>query len=98
MLSRVTLISTKRIVGCSTVSRNEHTCAQTREVACTKIVLPQVLEKGIVIPMPFSFIMYMYFDVGLNIVEVPHDNQPVVKKYVTDELKLLNSYDTWHGK
>ena len=48
--------------------------------------------------MSFLFILYMYFVVGLNIVEVAHDNQPVVKKYVTDELKLLNSYDTWHGK
>ncbi len=41
---------------------------------------------------------FMFFIVGLNIVEVAHDNQPVVKKYVTDELNLLNSYDTWHGK
>ncbi len=43
----------------------------------------------------------MFFIVGLNIVdivEVAHDNQPVVKNYVTDELNLLNSYDTWHGK
>ncbi|XP_064403874.1 uncharacterized protein LOC135349284 isoform X2 [Halichondria panicea] len=38
--------STKRIVGCSTVSRKEHICAQTREVACTKIVLPEVIDKG----------------------------------------------------
>ncbi len=44
--------STKRIVGCSNVSRTEHHCAQTREVACTKIVLPQVLEKGSNMPMP----------------------------------------------
>ncbi len=35
---------------------------------------------------------------GLNIVEVAHDNQSVVKKFVTDDLKLTNSYDTWHGK
>ncbi|XP_064382205.1 uncharacterized protein LOC135331087 [Halichondria panicea] len=71
--------STKRIVGCSTVSRKEHICAQTREVACTKIVLPEVIDKG------------------LNIVEVAHDNQPVVKRFVTDDLNLTNSYDTWHG-
>ncbi len=94
----LTFISTKRIVGCSNVSRTEHNCAQTREVACTKKVLPQVLEKGINMSMSFLFILYMCFVVGLNIVEVAHDNQPVVKKYVTDELKLLNSYDTWHGK
>ncbi len=39
--------------------------------------------------MSLLFIVYMYFVVGLNIVEVAHDNQPMVKKYVTDELKLL---------
>ncbi len=50
-------------------------------------------------PMPFIHSVHvMFFIVGLNIVEVAHDNQPVVKKYVTDELNLLNSYDTWHGK
>ena len=35
---------------------------------------------------------------GLNIVEVAHDNQKQVKQYITDDLKVLNSYDTWHGK
>ena len=35
---------------------------------------------------------------GLKVVEVAHDYQPQVQKYVVDELKLLNSYDTWHGK
>ena len=33
----------------------------------------------------------------LNIVEVAHDHQVQVKNYVTEDLKLLNSYDTWHG-
>ena len=31
-------------------------------------------------------------------VEVAHDYQPQVQKYVVDELGLVNSYDTWHGK
>ncbi len=44
----VAFSSTKRILGCSTVSRKEHICAQTREVACTKIVLPEVIENNIV--------------------------------------------------
>ena len=35
---------------------------------------------------------------GLNIVEVAHDIQQQVARYVTSDLKLLNSYDTWHGK
>ena len=38
--------STKRILGCATVSRDEHSVAQTREVACTKLVLPEVLGQG----------------------------------------------------
>ena len=29
---------------------------------------------------------------------VAHDFQVGVKKYVTEELGVLNSYDTWHGK
>ena len=35
---------------------------------------------------------------GLRICEVAHDYQVQVSRYVTDELGLLNSYDTWHGK
>lgn len=35
--------------------------------------------------------------VGLNISEVAHDHQVSVKKFVTEELGVLNSYDTWHG-
>ena len=39
--------STRRIVGITTLSRPEHRVAQTREVACTKVVLPQVLARGL---------------------------------------------------
>ena len=38
--------STKKIVGISTISWTEHSVPQTREVACTKNVLPQVLARG----------------------------------------------------
>ena len=38
--------STHRIVGISTISRTEHSVPQTREVACTKEVLPQVIAQG----------------------------------------------------
>lgn len=34
---------------------------------------------------------------GLRIVEVAHDIQLAVSKLVTNELHLLNSFDTWHG-
>ena len=39
--------STRRMVGIATLSRPEHRVAQTREVACTKIVLPQVIARGL---------------------------------------------------
>ena len=35
---------------------------------------------------------------GLNVVEVAHDNSPSVKSYIIQDLGLINSYDTWHGK
>ena len=40
----------------------------------------------------------MGIHVGLKIGEVAHDHQVSVKNYVTNELHLINSYDTWHGK
>ena len=30
--------------------------------------------------------------------EVAHDMQLQVGRYISSELHLLNSYDTWHGK
>ena len=33
-------------VGISTIARTEHNVAQTREVACTKVVIPQVIARG----------------------------------------------------
>ena len=43
--------------------------------------------------------MYIYsLCIGLDIREVPHDVHSQISRYVTSELKLLNSYDTWHGK
>ncbi len=44
------------------------------------------------------FLFFVHYVSGLNIVEVAHDNQSVVKKFITDDLKLINSFDTWHGK
>jgi len=34
----------------------------------------------------------------LKVTEVAHDYQVRVKKYVTKEFGVLNSYNTWHGK
>ncbi len=35
--------STKKISGVSTLSRAAHPVAQTRELACTKVVVPEVI-------------------------------------------------------
>ena len=35
--------------------------------------------------------------IAIKVTEVAHDFQIEVKKYVTEELGLVNSYDTWHG-
>ena len=42
----VYLLSTHKIIGISTISRVDHSTAQTRELACTKVVLPQVIGRG----------------------------------------------------
>eukprot|EP00731_Ephydatia_muelleri_P015271 Em0008g991a len=34
---------------------------------------------------------------GLNVTEVAHDFQSQVTRFVTDELRAINSYDTWHA-
>ena len=41
--------------------------------------------------------MYDQICLGLNIVEVAHDMQQQVKRFITADMKLVNSYDTWHG-
>ena len=39
----------------------------------------------------------LFFYVGFDIREVAHDYATTVSAYITNELKVLNSYDTWHG-
>ena len=40
---------------------------------------------------------YKDVHVDLKVAEVAHDNAASVKNYITEDLHLLNSYDTWHG-
>lgn len=35
--------------------------------------------------------------IGLNVTEVAHDIQQQVSRFITSDLSLVNSYDTWHG-
>ena len=37
------------------------------------------------------------FFLGLNVTEVAHDINQQVSRYVSQQLKVFNSYDTWHG-
>ena len=107
IVSCIKFHSTQKIVGISTYSRAEHSIPQTREVACTKQVLPQVLARGktpmyIHIPTWMPTHLHTNSDVeclvlGLRITEVAHDIQQQVSCYVSTELGLVNSYDTWHS-
>ena len=37
------------------------------------------------------------FSQGLQVIEVAHDMQLAVKRYLKQDLNLVNSFDTWHG-
>ena len=41
--------------------------------------------------------MHVFVLIGLNVTEVAHDIQQTVSRYITSDLSLVNSYDTWHG-
>ena len=86
--------STHKIVGISTISWAAHATAQTRELACTKYVLPQVID---VVFMCVEFHMSWVRAIGLHVVEIAHDIQVQVAKYIRETLGLVNSYDIWHG-
>ena len=53
------LISTHKIIGISTISHAEHSVAQTRELARTKVVIPQLQARGsyILVAQNIVFIM-----------------------------------------
>ena len=59
----ISICSTHKIIGVSTVSRKEHSTAQTRELECTKRVLPQVQRRGMCtcICIPVMFILCVLF-------------------------------------
>ncbi len=90
------LYSTQKIVGISTLSRTDHAVAQTREFQCTTVVLPQVIARGEMI-LIVKQSNHVFVFTALNVTEDAHDMQAQVSKYVTQTLKLVNSYDTWHG-
>ena len=99
------IYSTRKILSISTVSRSMHSVAQTRELVCTKIVLPQVIDRGMYICILnekkrriIKKHIFLCSYIGLDVREIAHDVQSQVSHYVTSELKLQNTFDTWHGK
>ncbi len=55
-------LSTKKVLGITTLSRADHSTAQTRELACTKLVLPQMQKIKVSCKAPSSWLdrtMYM---------------------------------------
>ena len=52
----------------------QHRVAQTREMACTKIVLPQAIAQGLLMcPNSLQFPIYVHCNEELNITDVAHD-------------------------
>ena len=80
---RIVHFSTHRIVGISTLSRQQHRVRLTSSY-CPRFALVSQL---------FTFSRFLS-NKGLNITEVAHGYQATIKQYV----QQLNSYDTWHGK
>ena len=88
-------------MGISTIGRADHSVAQTRELACTKEVLPQVIARGYVSYMYMYVTALVYITtwllhVGLRVTEVARDIQQQVSRFVTEQ-GLVNSYAMWHG-
>ena len=76
-------LSTIRIVGILTISRDEHNVAETRE--CTKAVIPQIVARGGRLPgivRVKAVHISEYHYAGLKVVEVAHDMQLAVGRYV----------------
>ena len=70
------------------MSREEHTIAQTRELKYTTMSAITII---IILWLDFLYICL----IGLQVVEVTHN---IISGYITKTLKLVNSFDTWHGE
>ena len=59
------------------------------------MVLPQVINRD----KKQCFVNVLAIVViGLQITEVAHDNCSSVKTIIERDFKMINSFDTWHGK
>lgn len=85
--------STHKIIGISTLSRCDHSTTQTRELACTKVVIPQVCDRGEFFSAPqwhlVTFRTLLF--VGTNLVKLAIC--PIFAKKCTREYStFLNKY------
>jgi hypothetical protein len=96
---------THKVLGVKTLSRFEHSTAQTREVVATMEVIEDVISRGecttcvysILVHATPHYTLHVYFITeGFPIQEVAHDSNVALTKKIT-ERGLINSYDTWHG-
>ena len=87
--------STHKVVGITTLSRADHLTAQTREYDCVQRNTSSSSKRYCTQFYCLSLLKWLIS--GLHVVEVAHDFQQQIKKYVVEKLNLLNSYDTWHG-
>lgn len=57
-----------------------------------------MIARGLLdIVMLFKVMFGTNKNIGLHVAEVAHDFQQTIQRHVTQDLGLLNSYDTWHG-
>ena len=61
-------------------------------------IFSHALVHGVQCSNVLYLIYYFYFNSRVNVTEVAHDYQVSVKKYMTEDLGIIKSYDTWHGK
>ena len=82
---------------CDAVKKGAHLCSNKGISMHQVSVTPSYFER-----YTTCFIVWTnkvwFLCIGLNVVEVAHDNSPSVKMYITQDLNLVNSYDTWHGR
>ena len=52
--------SNKKVIGISTLSRKEHAVAQTRELACTREVVPRVIARGVCVCVYACVVYYSH--------------------------------------
>ena len=64
-------------------------------VQCDLLICPAI---GPVLSVNWSSVICQLFILVVDVREVAHDMQHQVSGFVSADLKMVNSFDTWHGK